>query len=259
LNSIKLFAKNVAYGALNLSTAGRGVRRTISGEEIRFPARWSRYYEQNYEPDTFSFLREHCHSGQTVFDVGAHIGLFSVVMAKLVGPTGQVYSFEPTPFTNSVLRETVRLNNVQSVVEVRAEAMSRTSGSATFYDTGDQGSNANSLVPSQRTQEGYSVPTVALDDFVGQRGLRMNCLKIDVEGAELEVLLGGQKTIPAFRPPTSLGLHPPFLGDSPSSVLMDIWKIVTEYGFTVCYHSKQVDVGWFCDQSILFDVHLLPR
>src|SRR5438874_223792 len=82
-----------------------------------------------------------CRPGQTVFDVGAHLGLFSVVMARLVGPTGRVVSFEPTPSIRRILERTVRLNDCGLVVEVRAEAVSEATGITEFHDTGEPGSN----------------------------------------------------------------------------------------------------------------------
>ena len=139
------FAKSLVYGAVEVMTGGRGIARRIGGEVIRFPVRFSRYYEQDYEPETFRFLREHCRKGDVVLDIGAHIGLFTVVTARLVGPTGRVYSFEPTPNTRKTLERTVRLNDIGDWVHVHGEAVSRVSGTATLFDTGDPGSNASAV------------------------------------------------------------------------------------------------------------------
>src|SRR5262249_1390161 len=118
--------KSLAYGALEVVTAGKGIARMVGGECIRFPARWSRYYPPHYEPNTFTFLRKHWKPGQTVFDIGAHLGLFSVLMARLVGGTGKVFSFEPTAFTRQVLKRTLRLNACAAVVELCHEAVTQT-------------------------------------------------------------------------------------------------------------------------------------
>ncbi|HEX3100785.1 MAG TPA: hypothetical protein VHQ01_03275, partial [Pyrinomonadaceae bacterium] len=99
--------KNIAYKTLDAVNLGAGVKRRINGDMIRFPARWSRYYEADYEPETFHLFHDHLKVGDTVLDIGGHIGLFAVVTAKLVGPTGKVFSFEPTPFTRGVLQEVV--------------------------------------------------------------------------------------------------------------------------------------------------------
>ena len=96
-------AKAVAYGALELATARRGVPRTIDGQPIRFPARWSRYYPRTYDPRKTQFLLQHCRSGDTVVDLGAHIGLYTVLMSRAVGPSGNVIALEPAPDTFRVL------------------------------------------------------------------------------------------------------------------------------------------------------------
>ena len=163
------FAKSLVFGAVEVVTGGRGIARRIGCEVIRFPARFSRYYEQDYEPETFRFLRERCWEGDVVLDIGAHIGLFTVVAARLVGPTGRVYSFESTPNTRKTLERTVQLNDIADWVHVHGEAVSRVSGTATFFDTGHPGSNANSLVPStERHRRHLRVETTSISS-VGAR------------------------------------------------------------------------------------------
>ncbi len=103
MKQVKNVCKSVAYSALDVLTGGRGIARTIGGEMIRFPPHFSRYYESDYEPATFDFLRQNLSKGDVYLDCGGHIGLFAVVGARIVGDTGRVYSFEPTPFSRSVL------------------------------------------------------------------------------------------------------------------------------------------------------------
>src|SRR5436190_3736663 len=102
--------KDIAYKTLDAVNFGAGVKRRINGDTIRFPARWSRYYEADYAPETFHLFHEHLKAGDTVLDIGGHIGLFAVVTAQLVGSKGKVFSFEPTPFTRGVLQDVVDLN-----------------------------------------------------------------------------------------------------------------------------------------------------
>src|SRR5438552_1491680 len=98
MRSLKSFSKDGAYALLDLCTGYRGIGQRIGGEVFRFPAKWSRYYEAGYEAPTFQFLKEHCRPGSTALDLGAHLGLFTMLMARRVGPAGKVYAFEPTPF-----------------------------------------------------------------------------------------------------------------------------------------------------------------
>jgi FkbM family methyltransferase len=250
--------KEAVYKALDAVTLGRGVPRTIGGESIRFPAKWSRYYEADYEPETFRFFHDHLKPGDTVLDIGGHIGLFAVVTARLVGSEGRVFSFEPTPFTRNVLQEVVDLNDCSDLVEVRPEAVSSKSGETTFFDTGNEISNANSLVKTDRSKVEIKVPLISVDDLVRSRGLSVNCLKIDVEGAELDVLAGARDTITRQRPVARLGLHPSFIEQNGQS-LAEIWQLLSEYDMNVIFEGSPVTSEWFTSQTELFDVNLLPR
>ena len=172
MSSLGKFAKQSVYGAIELCTLGRGIRRNISGVDIRLPAQFSRFYPLDYEPETFRFMDRNCKPGDTVLDLGAHLGLMAVVFARCVGPNGKVLAFEPTPSTNALLRRTARINHLDKIIEVRPEAVSGTSGFATFYDTDDQASNANSLARTVRSHREVQVKTIVVDDFVAQRQLR---------------------------------------------------------------------------------------
>ncbi|MEO7660385.1 MAG: FkbM family methyltransferase [Pyrinomonadaceae bacterium] len=249
--------KEAAYKALDAVTLGRGVSRVIGGETIKFPARWSRYYEADYEPETFKFFSENVRPGQTVLDIGGHIGLFAVVNARRVGPAGKVFSFEPTPFTRSVLTEVVELNSCSDIVEVRGEAVSSRRGETVFFDTGNAISNANSLVKTEMSRTEIPITLVSVDEFVKEKDLKVDCLKIDVEGAELDVLIGARETFLGHRPVARLGLHPPFIKQNGQS-LEDIWNVLNEYKVNVVFDGKAAEKHWFCTQPELFDVNLLP-
>jgi len=249
--------KELAYKTIDVVTHGSGINRNIGGEQIRFPVRWSRYYESDYEPETFSFFRKYLKPGNTVLDIGGHIGLFAILTAKLVRPSGKVYTFEPTPFTRQVLEEVVDLNECSDQVEVRSEAVSAKRGTTVFYDTGNEISNANSLVKTELSQKEIPIELISVDEFAAERGLAVDCIKIDVEGAEMDVLLGARETFLSQRPVARLGLHPRFIVQNGQS-LEDIWNILSEYKLEVVFDGTTVDKEWFCSQPDLFDVNLLP-
>jgi len=249
--------KEIGYSILNLFTFGRGIARKIGGETIRFPTRWSRYYEAEYEPETFDFFRKNLKKGDTVLDIGGHIGLFAVVTGRLVGNEGNVFSFEPTPFTRGVLNEVVELNGLSETVEVRGEAVSSKRGESVFFDTGDTISNANSLVKTERSKTEIPIALTSVDEFVKEKGIRVDCLKIDVEGAELDVLIGARETFLNHRPVARLGLHPPFIIQNGHS-LEDIWQILADYRMNIIFEGKAAEKDWFCSQHALFDVNLIP-
>lgn len=250
-------AKQAAYKTLDLLMLGRGVSREICDECIRFPAKFSRYYESDYEPQTFDFFRRYLSPGDVVFDVGGHIGLFAVLAARQVGQHGKVYSFEPTPFTRSVLEKVVDLNGCGNTVEVRHEAVSSQRGSTVFYDTGTEISNANSLVRTDLSRNEIPIELISVDEFAGERGIRVNCIKIDAEGAEYDVLLGAKRVLTEDRPYVRLGLHPPFIAEKGDS-LEQIWELIAECGYTVEFNGENCDKVQFCSNTELFDVNLIP-
>ncbi len=249
--------KDLAYKTIDAITLGKGFNRHIGGEEIRFPPKWSRYYEAEYEPETFDFFHENLKPGDTVLDIGGHIGLFAVTTAKLVGPTGKVFTFEPTPFTRSVLEEVVALNDCGDIVEIRGEAVSSKRGETVFYDTGSEISNANSLVRSELSKTEIPITLISVDEFVRERGLSVSCIKIDVEGAELDVLIGAREVFTTQRPTARLGLHPKFIKKNGQS-LGEIWDLVGEYKLDMDFDGTRPTREWFTSQTDLFDVNLIP-
>lgn len=249
--------KDLAYKTIDAITLGKGVNRHIGGEEIRFPPKWSRYYEAEYEPETFDFFHEHLKPGDTVLDIGGHIGLFAITTAKLVGPTGKVFTFEPTPFTRNVLQEVVDLNECSDIVEVRGEAVSSKRGETVFFDTGEEVSNANSLVRSELSKREIPITLISVDEFVRERNIQIDCIKIDVEGAELDVMRGSRETFTKQRPVARLGLHPEFVAKNGQS-LEDIWNCIADYRLDIFFDGSRAEKKWFCSQTDLFDVNLIP-
>lgn len=249
--------KDVAYKALEIITLGRGVPRRIGGEKFLFPAKFSRYYEADYEPETFKFFRNRVAHGDVVIDVGGHIGLFAVLAARLAGRNGKVFSFEPTPFTRSVLDKVLELNGCCDTVEVRPEAVSSQRGTTVFYDTGSEISNANSLVRTDRSRSEVPIEVISLDDFAAERGIVVNCIKIDAEGAEYDVLQGAKRILTVDKPFVRLGLHPPSIAEKGDS-LEQIWDLITECGYTVEFNGENYNKNEFCSNTDLFDVNLIP-
>lgn len=247
--------RNTAYAVLDLLTLKRGVPRKINNRKLRFPARWSRYYPGEYEPDNYSFLEQHVKQGMHIIDIGAHIGLFSVCTSQLTGPKGKVICFEPTPGTFTILKETLRLNHCDNVTPVQA-AVSNAEGHATFYVGHEEGCNSNSLVKNKSDQEssGYDVRLVTIDSIVAEYSLNPSLIKIDVEGAELDTLRGGLKTFRQYKPVLILGLHPAFIRQKGDS-LEAIWDLLKDQQYEMEMEGNKLTKQDFCSRELLFDVH----
>jgi FkbM family methyltransferase len=248
--------KALCYLVLDEVTGHRGITRVVCGERIRFPARWSRYYPRTYEPATFAFLRANVAPDSCAIDIGAHLGLFSVLMSRLVGSGGHVHSFEPTPVTRRALAEVLTMNACTNA-DVRSEAVSDWCGEAQFFDTGTPGSNANSLVASERVASAFSAPVLSVDAFLARHSARVSCIKIDAEGAEVSVLRGAIGTIRSQRPAISLGVHPAAIVRAGSS-LENLWAVIRDCDLRVLSAGVPLEHDGFVERRELFDVQLVP-
>jgi FkbM family methyltransferase len=251
--------KEVFYRILDKVFLGKGIVRTINGFRIVFPTRYYKYYESNYEKASFAFVKSKVKPGDVVLDIGGHIGLYAVVFGKLVQPTGKVYSFEPTPDTNKILQKSVVLNKLQKVISVQGEAISKERGETVFYISENNADNSNSLVnyKAPNSKSGIKVPLISIDEFSAGLKKKINFIKIDVEGVELDAVIGARETMLRDRPVCILALHPHQV-KSKGDTLEQIWDVVTSYRYEVQYNGKKIDKAFFCAQTDLFDVWLQP-
>ncbi len=158
------------------------------------------------EPAVTALLVEQLRPGMVFVDVGAHYGYFSVIASRLVGATGKVVAFEPGRGTARLLEANVgRLDNV--VIERAAVHARRGSMELTDYGPADSALNTvtgQARVPhderSQLRGMRYRVPTVSLDEYVAEHDLRPDFVKLDAEGAELDILEGAQQLLRTHAP-----------------------------------------------------------
>jgi FkbM family methyltransferase len=157
-----------------------------------------------YEPEQTAHFVRWIGPGATVIDIGAHVGYYTLLASMLAGKTGSVWAFEPEPTNAAFLRQHMYLNHCSNV-HVEEVAVSNASGRARFVC--GKGSGTGHLDRSG----GMEVRTIRLADFCGARGIRPTALKIDVEGAEAEVLEGARELIRSTRPVIFLSTHGPAL------------------------------------------------
>ena len=197
VRSIKTRIKILVYTIVSYMFYRRGVEKAINNATIRFPLAYSRYYPFDYEPLKQKFIEKYAQG--ICVDLGAHIGLYTVLLSR---QATQVIAFEPTSYTRNVLKQTIALNGCTNVL-IREEAIADVSIKKRFYDTGDKVSNANSFAPIGNPT---SVQTISLDEL----NLKIDFLKVDIEGAELLALKGAAKSL-KFLKYMTLEIHPSLL------------------------------------------------
>jgi len=146
------------------------------------------------EPSQTELMKKIVKPGMIVFDLGANFGWFSLVLSKLVGSSGRVYSFEADPTLTDILKENIELNNLSNI-SVQSMAVSNKEGVSKFslnksYDTRNQ---LDSISNSENT---INVKVISLDEFCKKEKLKkVDFIKMDIEGSEPKALEGMKKII----------------------------------------------------------------
>ena len=164
------------------------------------PVKWIEIIRKGaYERHFVKLFQKECKKGMTVLDVGAQYGYYSFLAAKLVGPKGKVFSFEPDPKSYSLLLKGIKANNFKNIVPV-CKAISNINGSMNI-----------TLPYMNPTREvSFSVKTVSLDDFF--KYIDIDIIKMDIDGAETFALKGMREILKRDLK-IFLELHPDFIRD----------------------------------------------
>lgn len=254
------YFKKKYYQVLEAVTKNSGVGVKINGFSLRMPAYYYRLFPSDYEKENFKFFKTVARKGMTCMDIGAHIGLYSVFMSKEGG--GKVFGFEPTPSSRAVLQKMVALNNCENSITVVPAAVSDKSGKATFFIGNTPLSVANSLVDinfgeGELARTGYEVEVTSIDDYVSRNNLKLDFIKIDAEGVEVEVLKGGRNTFITQKPSGILGIHP-FAYKDRVQTLTEIWQLLQDYKVNILSDGKEITKEEFLTKEEIFDLQFFP-
>lgn len=150
------------------------------------------FEQRDWFEDEIGFVRRLLRPGQRTIDIGANYGVYALTMAKIVGPTGTVWAFEPASSTASLLLQGVAANNFSHVV-VECSAISSACGTArlALNDNSEFNSLVREELPALTTE---TVAVVTLDDCLIRYGWKnIDFMKIDAEGEEKNIIAGGRR------------------------------------------------------------------
>jgi FkbM family methyltransferase len=162
------------------------------GERVRAAAR---YRQLSWNPEEYRAFRDVVRPGSRVLDVGANVGSYTLLFAMWAGPEGRVFAFEPAPEARQGLRLHVGLNGLADRVEIVPAAVWSTVGSERFHVDGASGANAIAASGHDASAGSIDVETTTIDAFCERQRLFPDVIKIDVEGAEVEVLRGARNAL----------------------------------------------------------------
>ena len=176
-----------------------GVRWVATG----FPDILTRHllFEGTYQSDVLLALDSFVKEGDIVYDIGGHHGLMALKSSLAVGDNGSVITFEPNPSVRPLLKENVALNGFSNIV-VEELALSDRKGSIPFFaQEGDVTWNSTIIQGFVADNaKKIMVETMTLDEYVEEKKLVPNVIKIDTEGSELMILKGGMNTLKKYNP-----------------------------------------------------------
>ena len=173
---------------------GKGLRM-----DLRRASGW--YAKGVNEPPIQNALAENLRTGDVFFDIGANVGFFSLLAARIVGPTGKVHSFEPVPANAAAIRRNASLNSF-SHIQVHETAVGEEKGEIELILTRHPGgASIIQDTPSPDITGRTRVSLVRIDDLIAEGKIPVpTFVKIDVEGAEPAVLRGMEHTCRKHHP-----------------------------------------------------------
>lgn len=188
------------------------------------------YWLGTYEVDLQKAIRQQVHPGWVVYDVGANIGYISLLLARAVGPQGQVHAFEALPDNLQRLAQHVQANGLEARVRVNALAVAAHTGPVEFLigPSGAMGKVSGSAGREGGHSRAIQVEGITLDDYVYLQGNPPpQALKMDIEGGEVLALQGMSRLLAEARPLVFLELHGPQAAQA-------AWQTFNQAGYRVC-------------------------
>lgn len=211
------------YDHLSGRVGRRGLERVINGTDRVLISTRCRNIAEAYEADVWRNIMAEVRPGDVVADVGAFIGLYTVAIANRVGPTGELFSFEPDESNFEMLKEHVKLNRLDDQVKLIAGAVGSIDGQLDFISNGSESHVSGDSGANGDGNRSRTINCHTLDKVFANR--RLDLVKIDVEGYEEMVLRGtaGLLADSARRPRAIfIEVHPyawPSIGTTSESLL----------------------------------------
>lgn len=175
-------AKKIYYYLVSLVRTDvaqiRGHKMFLGPEDDLGLSIYGEFVKENFETE---LVEKEIKKGDVVLDLGANIGYYTLIFAKLVGDTGKVFAFEPDPTNFALLEKNVQANGYNNVVLVQ-KAVSNKTGKINLYLS--ESHLAHTIYDLGNHQKSIEVDTVCLDDYFKNYGGKINFIKMDIEGAE---------------------------------------------------------------------------
>lgn len=216
--SIETYIRDVGEHKMHLLKNDKGISLALARDGSR-------------EEGFMHLINDTVKPGQIAFELGGNIGYVTLLLAKLVGPTGKVIVAEPDPTNIEVLKKNIEMNGYKNV-EIHQVAISNKSGEMTFYRS--KASNLGGMTPAACRSEAITVRAESVDSLC-PLDICPNFYKMDIEGHEVEALAGMLETLKRSPLPVQILMEThPFAYDENHS-LEKIFRHLLDIGFHCKY------------------------
>lgn len=186
------------------------------------------------------FVKKQVKNGDIVFDIGANIGYFTLIFAKLVGNKGKVYAFEAEPQNFELLKKNVEINGYQNVI-LENVAVSKKNGKTELF-LSEKNSGMHRIYSSHFcSDKSIQVNMIKLDDYLNNIKFndKISFIKMDVEGSEFGVLEGMEKTLKENEKLTIILEFVPSCIKEYGAQPKDLLNFLRNYGFIFSFINEE--------------------
>lgn len=196
----KLYHQTTIYRNKTRYLGGRLQGYSLKGGLLRG------FIEGTYENNLCTIIENNVTPGMVCVDVGAHVGYITLLFAKLTGNTGRVIAFEAHPTNSKYIKQNIEINKLADYVTVENIAINDGRESVVYLQPVRMRSMAEWQISNGQSNKKLSVPATSLDNYF-QLNPKVDFVKMDIEGAEAEALVGMKELLTQSRPLLCIEFH----------------------------------------------------
>ena len=167
---------------------------SIQGHKMLLDPQDSLYISSNgfYERFETEVVKKQIKEGDIIVDIGANIGYYTLIMARLAGPKGKVFAFEPDPYNFAILKKNVEINGYKNIILEQKAVSNKTQKTKLYLNADNYGDHR--IYKFDESHKSVAIESITLDDYFKDYGCNIDFVKIDTQGAEYYII-EGMKTI----------------------------------------------------------------
>lgn len=232
--------KPILMSTLNVLFGSKGAKIDIGGQGVfRFSPEYMFRGLENFgagHNGGFAKCIQSCAGKSAFFDLGAHIGYYSLPASRALRAGGMVHAFEPDSNNFNCLSKHIRYNGIENIVLNNSVVGDSAKSGVEFYEHKVSGSPFGGLIVNEKkSRDAFKVAKktqICLDEYCERHDVLPDVIKIDVEGGELGVLRGARNLLAKGNPKIFLSLHPSHLELMGQSV-DEIIELLNEAGYAM--------------------------